>query len=72
MFEYHEDSRVLWFNGSSLESKLQFELIGVVLGLAIYNGVILDVHFPLCVYKKLLDLPVGLTDLAQFDPAMAL
>ena len=27
----------------------------MVLGLAIYNGVILDVHFPLLVYKKLLN-----------------
>lgn len=27
-------------------------------GLAIYNGVILDVHFPLVVYKKLLGRPV--------------
>lgn len=28
--------------------------VGIILGLAIYNGVILDVQFPLVVYKKLL------------------
>jgi hypothetical protein len=35
----------------SLESDLEFQLVGAVLGLAIYNGVILDVHFPLVTYK---------------------
>lgn len=25
--------------------------MGIILGLAIYNGIILDVHFPLVVYK---------------------
>ena len=27
---------------------------GTVLGLAIYNNIILDVHFPVVLYKKLL------------------
>jgi len=36
-----------------------------VLGLAIYNGVILDLHFPNLVYKKLLDRSVGLSDLKE-------
>ncbi|KAF4731004.1 hypothetical protein FOZ63_024955, partial [Perkinsus olseni] len=37
-----------------LESNLQYELFGIVIGLAIYSGVILDVNFPLIVYRKLL------------------
>ena len=32
----------------------EFELAGLLLGLAIYNGVILDVKLPLTLYKKLL------------------
>jgi hypothetical protein len=36
--------------------------------LAIYNGHILDVHFPLLVYKKLQGEPVGLEDLPQINP----
>jgi ubiquitin-protein ligase E3 A len=32
--------------------------VGTVLGLAIYNGVLLDVRFPMAVYKKLLDFKV--------------
>lgn len=71
MFEYYNSVRLFWFNGASLESNLQFELIGVVLGLAIYNGVLLDVHFPLAVYKKLLGVPVGLLDFEEFKPEIA-
>ena len=33
---------------------MQFELIGIIFGLAIFNNVYLDVKFPLVVYKKLL------------------
>jgi ubiquitin-protein ligase E3 A len=33
-----------------MEAPIKFELIGIILGLAIYNGVILDVHFPMVVY----------------------
>ncbi len=35
---------------------------------AIYNSVILEIRFPLAVYKKMLGLPVGLADLQQLDP----
>ncbi|GIL61242.1 hypothetical protein Vafri_15644 [Volvox africanus] len=49
MFTYSEESRTFWFNTSAcLEDGAagEFRLVGLVLGLAIYNGVILDVHFP--------------------------
>lgn len=48
-----------------------FELIGILLGLAIYNGIILDIHFPLLVYKKLLGCKVGLDDLYEIQPTLA-
>ena len=54
MFTYDEDSRLFWFNRSSLENEREFELIGIILGAAIYNGVILDARFPHVVYKKLM------------------
>lgn len=44
----------MWFNPTSFESDAQFTLIGIVLGLAIYNNIILDVHFPMVVYRKLM------------------
>ncbi|CEM37948.1 unnamed protein product [Vitrella brassicaformis CCMP3155] len=54
MFSYDSDTRFFWFNANALEANIQFELVGIVLGLAIYNGVILNIHFPLAVYYKLL------------------
>ncbi|KAF4746057.1 hypothetical protein FOZ62_002276, partial [Perkinsus olseni] len=54
MFEYNKETRTFWFSNKCLESNLQYELFGIVIGLAIYSGVILDVNFPLIVYRKLL------------------
>jgi len=70
MFIHNEETKVHWFNGNS-KDLLEFELIGTLLGLAIYNSVILDLHFPLVVYKKLLGEPVGLDDLDQLNPGLA-
>jgi len=70
MFVYDEDARQYWFNRSSLENEREFELIGIILGAAIYNGVILDARFPHVVYKKLMSQPVGLADLQKCFPEM--
>ena len=53
MFTFDEATRYCWFNLTSFETDGQFFLTGLVLGLAIYNNVILDVHFPMVVYRKL-------------------
>ncbi|KAI8520890.1 hypothetical protein Bbelb_006440 [Branchiostoma belcheri] len=71
MFVYLEESRSLWINGESPESDGEFELVGIILGLAIYNGVILDVHFPMTVYKKLQGETLELTDLQDIQPTLA-
>lgn len=54
MFVWNAQTRTFWFNHLSLDSEQDFMLTGMVLGLAIYNSVILDAHFPLVAYKKLL------------------
>lgn len=46
------------------------ELLGKLLGLAVYNGVLLDLHLPVVLYKKLLGLPVGFDDLMSLDPSL--
>lgn len=53
-----------------MEAANEFQLIGIMLGLAIYNGVILDIHFPHYLYKKLMnpDEAPTLQDLREFDP----
>ncbi|CAG8453048.1 8874_t:CDS:10 [Ambispora gerdemannii] len=71
MFTWDEDSNLCWFNPASFETSDQYYLVGVVIGLAIYNSTILDVHFPLACYKKLFNCPVGLEDLKVFRPAFA-
>lgn len=43
----------------------------MICGLAIYNFTIIDIPFPLALYKKLLNEPVGLVDLKDLSPSMA-
>ncbi|KAF9898570.1 putative E3 ubiquitin-protein ligase, partial [Lobosporangium transversale] len=71
MFVYDDHSSQCWFNPASFESLDQFYLVGVVIGLAIYNSTILDLPLPLACYKKLLNTPVALEDLANFRPDLA-
>lgn len=70
MFTYEEDTRYCWINGASLESERQFELVGIVLGLALYNGIILGINFPRLLYKKLLDEEIVLEDIKGAFPAL--
>ena len=37
MFTYDGETRQYWFNADSVEANIQFEMVGVLLGLAIYN-----------------------------------
>lgn len=56
----------------SFENDGQFTLIGIVLGLAIYNNVILDVHLPMVVYRKLMGKKGVFADLADSHPVSGL
>ncbi|EKX32984.1 hypothetical protein GUITHDRAFT_148230 [Guillardia theta CCMP2712] len=71
MFTYDDDSRTFWFSATALENAREFNLIGKVFGLAIYNSVILDVHFPMVVYKKLMGFQPCLLDLKDCNPGLA-
>lgn len=51
--------------GTSTWNDDGYYLTGILFGLALYNGVLLDVHFPQAVYRKLLGLPLGLEDLVD-------
>ena len=70
MFTYNEKTRLFWFNLNSFESKFKYELIGTILGLSLFNGVILDVKFPMAIYKKLLGIQPVLNDMKECDPEM--
>lgn len=71
MFRQDEDTRLCWFNALTLELDMEYELIGILLGLAIYNGHILDCRFPMVVYRKLLGYMPTFEDLREVDPALA-
>ncbi|KAM5442831.1 putative E3 ubiquitin-protein ligase [Microsporum ferrugineum] len=87
LFLYDEDSQYCYFNPYCFESSEQFFLVGVVLGLAIYNSTILDVALPPFAFRKLLayspsniaptlssppqPFKPNLDDLAELRPALA-
>lgn len=71
MLVHNPESRTVYFNPDSLETDTEFMLIGIIVSLAIYNSVLLDLPLPLAVYKKLLGLPAGLPDLETMQPRLA-
>jgi len=71
MFKYFPDTRLLWFSSHCLEQPSEYELVGVLTGIAIYNGVILDLCMPSALYKKLVGIPTTLADLAALQPDLA-
>ncbi|KAK7873892.1 hypothetical protein R5R35_005749 [Gryllus longicercus] len=71
MFRYYEETRSIWFSEDSFEDEIMYYLIGLLCGLAIYNFTIIDLPFPLALYKKLLKQKVTLQDLSGLSPALA-
>lgn len=70
MFKEYEDTRLMWFSAESFETEKMYGLIGTVCGLAIYNFVIINLPFPLALYKKLLNEPIVLSDLEELSPTV--
>ncbi|ODH13995.1 hypothetical protein ACO22_06743 [Paracoccidioides brasiliensis] len=87
LFVYDEQSQYCYFNPFCFESSEQFFLVGVLLGLAIYNSTILDIALPPFAFRKLLSCAPSnnvpalstpqqvfkctLQDLAEYQPALA-
>ncbi|KAJ8984869.1 hypothetical protein NQ317_002708 [Molorchus minor] len=70
MFTVQSETQTVWFNPTSFESDAQFTLIGIVLGLAIYNNVILAVNFPMVLYRKLMGKRGSFEDLQDWNPVL--
>ena len=70
MFEWHAEPRAFWFSRASTDAA-EFFLIGLVIGLAIYNGLTLDLHFPPLLWQRLMNEPVGFAQLFQVYPDLA-
>ncbi|KAM0245706.1 hypothetical protein ACHAP5_005190 [Fusarium lateritium] len=87
LFLYDEDSQYCYFNPNAFETSDQFFLVGVVMGLAIYNSTILDVTLPPFAFRKLIasapthgtgasahpkpPMRYNLEDLAEYRPRLA-
>lgn len=54
LFVYDDDSNMCYFNPNSFESSEEYNLVGALLGLAIYNSTILDIALPPFAFRKLL------------------
>lgn len=65
-FKYSDDSHYYWFNGASTEDSLsiKLELLGTLMGIALYNGLFIDLPFVPVIYKILLGLEPDIKDLA--------
>ncbi|ROV92161.1 hypothetical protein VSDG_07495 [Cytospora chrysosperma] len=57
-FTIDDTNHMAWFQPGSIEPEWKFELVGLVVALAVYNGLTLPVSFPKALYRKLLGEPV--------------
>ncbi|KIW15681.1 hypothetical protein PV08_05731 [Exophiala spinifera] len=62
MFTVDSSTRTAWFQPGSFEPLYRFEALGILMSLAIYNGITLPVTFPVALYRKLLSLKVKKLD----------
>ncbi|KAM0447902.1 hypothetical protein ACHAO4_008646 [Trichoderma viride] len=71
-FTIDDRTRMAWFVPGSVVEEWKFELMGVLVSLAVYNGLTLPVTFPKALYRKLLGEPVEeLYHIADGWPALA-
>ncbi|XP_015227294.1 PREDICTED: probable E3 ubiquitin-protein ligase HECTD2 [Cyprinodon variegatus] len=62
MFSFMKDSRCHWFSSWKSDNYSEFQMVGTLMGLAVYNSIALDIHFPLYCYRKLLTPPTAPSD----------
>lgn len=58
MFTVDGTTRMAWFQPGSFEPLYRFEALGILMSIAVYNGITVPVTFPLAFYRKLLGLKV--------------
>ncbi|KAK4471444.1 hypothetical protein MN116_004872 [Schistosoma mekongi] len=72
MFILDEETQNYWFNPVPIDDmEREYCLIGTLLGLAIYNDVILDINFPSVLYRKLVGKLGTFEDLFDARPTLA-
>ena len=64
MWNLFEDVGLYWINGNTFEPTFYYELIGILLGMAVYTGTFIDLPFPRAAFKLIIDGTPTLDDLA--------
>lgn len=64
-FVVDDRTRMAWFTPGSIVELWKFELFGLLVSLAVFNGLTLPVTFPKALYRKVLNWPV--TDLHHIE-----
>ncbi|CAF3376667.1 unnamed protein product, partial [Rotaria sp. Silwood2] len=72
MFTVYEETNTIWFTDFyHEEEEPMYKLIGTLCALAVYNITIIDLPFPLALYKKLLNkTKIDLDDIKSLSPAI--
>ncbi|CAF1021817.1 unnamed protein product [Adineta steineri] len=72
MFTVYEETNTIWFSDFYVEEEeAMYKLIGTLCALAVYNITIIDLPFPLALYKKLLNKGnIDLDDMKSLSPQL--
>ncbi|CAL8329977.1 unnamed protein product [Merluccius merluccius] len=62
---------VAWFSPNVAQLTDEFFLLGTLCGMALYNRCLMNIPFPLALFKKLLGLKPSLDDLMELSPTVA-
>lgn len=67
------DEGFLWFNTNSTKDPQMYQLAGTIVGLAIYNAILLPIRFPSILFKKIQNPNISfkIHDYAKVDPIAA-
>ncbi|XP_056321974.1 probable E3 ubiquitin-protein ligase HERC4 [Danio aesculapii] len=67
---YNDSQTLSWFPSKLTVEKENYFLFGILCGLAFNNCSVVNLPFPLALFKKLLNVKPSLEDLAEFDPGL--
>ncbi|ELK26860.1 Putative E3 ubiquitin-protein ligase HERC6 [Myotis davidii] len=70
MFMYPEEGSYMWFPIKPTFEKKRYFLFGMLCGLSLYHLNVVDIPFPLALFKKLLEQKPSLEDLKELSPLL--
>ncbi|XP_049336928.1 uncharacterized protein LOC103045994 [Astyanax mexicanus] len=70
MFMYNDSKTLIWFPSEPSFPEERYFLFGCLCGLAFYNNSVVNLPFPLALFKKLVNVQPSLEDLTEFSPVL--